>query len=129
MLIAADDVQHTLVDNFDSVSSHTAMLRSWHRIGMHLLGKIEPLIKINEERLGQHTSTRGAAQDLREWNQVPASYFRELVRLPPLRQNAPLVTDDRPYLEFSLLRSRRSRVKKLHPPVYWYKSFSDPYRL
>jgi spermidine synthase len=108
-----------LVDTFASVFPHTAILPSWHRLGMHVLGTVEEPIEIHQDQLQQGLSRPTVARDLKEWDDVPDTLLQGLVHLLPPQQDALLTTDARPHLEFSLLRCWRSGTQKLHPPVYW----------
>jgi predicted membrane-bound spermidine synthase len=107
-----------LVATFASDYPHTAAIESWHKIGYHLLGTIEEPIRIQDELLQKRLALEFVAKDLEEWDRVPAAYFRKLVHLPSARPRARLITDDRPHLEFNLLRYWRSGTQKLHPIVY-----------
>jgi spermidine synthase len=108
-----------LIATFASVYPNSAVLPSWQRIGMHVLGTVERPIKVDEEQFRQRLSIQTVAQDLREWDDIPATYFQGLITVPMPPQDALLTTDDRPHLEFNLWRSWRSGTQKLHPPVYW----------
>ncbi|MEK8015916.1 MAG: fused MFS/spermidine synthase [Candidatus Parabeggiatoa sp.] len=110
-----------LLATFASVYPHTAMLPGWHGIGLHVIGSMKP-INISEEYIQQRLLMLDTVtqEDINEWNTVPITYYQDLTPMP-LSQLAEyaLLTDDRPSLEFNLLRYWRTGIQKLHPDVHW----------
>ncbi|MCP4700529.1 MAG: hypothetical protein GY862_27305 [Gammaproteobacteria bacterium] len=108
-----------LLSTFASVYPHTVVLPSWNQVGMHVLGSMTP-IDISEERIRRHLSMDSVAQDINEWNTVPNSYYLNFTPVNASQwANLPLITDDRPYLEFNLLRYWQSGIQKTYPYVSW----------
>ncbi len=107
-----------LLATFASVYPHTTLLESFNRIGVHVLGTIEKPTKNYYEQLRKRLSIETVAHDLREWDNVQAAFFQNLTHLPSPPQDALITTDNRPILEFNLLRFWRNGTQKLHPIVY-----------
>ncbi|OGP84846.1 MAG: hypothetical protein A2Y95_09150 [Deltaproteobacteria bacterium RBG_13_65_10] len=107
-----------LLETFHQVFSHTLMIRGIPPMGLHVLGSSRP-IAVSDRRLRERLRRPAVAADLNEWGNVPVNYFSHLsfYRAP----DVPLepLTDDRPYLEFDLLRSLRSGTAKVYPLVVW----------
>jgi spermidine synthase len=108
-----------LLSTFASVYPYTVVLPSWNQVGMHVLGSVAPL-EISEEGLRERLSMDAVAQDINEWDTVPNTYYLSIGRADASQWTGlPRVTDDRPYLEFNLLRHWRSGTKKIYPYVSW----------
>ncbi len=106
---------------FSSVYSHTAMIPSWHNIGMHVIGSMQP-INISKEYIQKRLLMLDTAtqKDINEWDTVPITYYQNLTPIPVTQlAEYNILTDDRPYLEFNLLRYFRTGTQKLHPDVLW----------
>jgi hypothetical protein len=68
------------------------------------------------ERLGNPA----VRADIDEWDEVPPEYFQGLQQLEPRRLEAyPAVTDDRPSLEFDLIRLWRAGTPKPFRTIFW----------
>jgi spermidine synthase len=107
-----------LVQTFTEVFPYVAVKRSYHNVGLHVLGSMEPL-DFFMDRLKQRLLKKEIADDVREWDTVPLSYFQDItVFRPPAGINT-LVTDDRPRLEFYLLRTLQQGGKKMFAYNYW----------
>jgi spermidine synthase len=108
-----------LLRTFAEVFPHTLTWQGFLGVGVHVLGSREP-IGVNGERLQQRLARRAIRQDLNEWDEVPAEYFQRFVEVQPTHLETPLtVSDDRPRLEFDLVRSWREGVSKVYQPVVW----------
>jgi spermidine synthase len=125
-----DDVEtiEMLIRTFAKVFPYTYMHRSLNGIGIHVVGSMEP-IDISAEVIRNKLSNTAAshdidewqwdtavAHDINEWEWVPFEFFIEGWELfPPKYFIGPVITDDKPHLEFYLLRTLRSGGKKMHP--------------
>jgi spermidine synthase len=112
---------NSLLATFASVYPYAAMLPGWNKVGMHVLGSMDP-ISVSVDHLRQRLSMETVADDVNEWNSVPISYYQELTPMKSyLSQWAdlPLLTDDRPYLEFNMIRYWRAGTQIFHPEVVW----------
>jgi hypothetical protein len=59
-------------------------------------------------------------EDINEWDAVPLAYFQGVRRFKPLDHvNEMITTDDRPYLEFYLLRTWKKDGKKSFAKNFW----------
>jgi hypothetical protein len=67
----------------------------------------------------QRLSHQAIAEDLREWDPVPLDYFENIKEFRPPTINHWLVTDDRPRLEFYLLRTWQKAGKKMFAYNFW----------
>ena len=107
-----------LLATFAEVYPYRMQLPGWHKIGMHLLGSMQPF-QGSEDYFQQRFATVPitVTNDLNEWDQVPLSYFK----LKPLESDNQMLlnTDDHPYLEFNLLRMLQTSAPKSYPFVYW----------
>lgn len=111
--LSDDATRDSLVATFLHVFPHVEVIRGssprgFH--GAHLLGSNAP-IRLEPAQLARALESEAVVQDVREFagdTLDPRSFFR---RLPARREDyaaTPLLTDDRPLLEFHLLRSIRS---------------------
>jgi len=107
-----------LLSTFASVFPHTAVLPSLNEIGIHVLGTLDRPLRADPDRISECLAWEAVSSDLREFEEVPESYFWGIVPLPSPPAGIQLTTDDRPHLEFNLLRSWRQGVEKLHHIVY-----------
>jgi spermidine synthase len=108
-----------LADTFTAVFPDTVVLPGWNKIGLHLVGSREQSIEVSQDEINQRLSSEEVASDLREWDDVTIEYFQDLKFLPPSDENPLITTDDRPTLEFYLVRSWRHGTKKRHPASNW----------
>jgi spermidine synthase len=112
------DTATMLVLTFADVFPYVYIKPSIHRLGLHILGLAEPL-EISIERVSKRLSNGGVADDLREWDSVPIDYFQDLTRYRAPMIPGCIVTDDRPLLEFYLLRTWQKAGKKTFAVNYW----------
>ena len=109
-----------LLRTFARVFPHQVVIPSHPWVGLHVLGSIQPITTSRrqlEERLARRPAV---ARDIDEWGGLPEDYFdRGVVLEDELLQGDALVTDDRPRLEFSLLRSWRTKSRKGVHYVWW----------
>jgi len=107
-----------LVHTFADVFPFVYMQRGYHNVGLHVLGSLQPLdlsINILKNRL----SIKEVAEDIREFDAVPLAYFHG-IRAFKITENASvIVTDDRPRLEFNLLKTWRKNGGKMFANNYW----------
>ena len=108
-----------LLGSFATVYPHTLMIPGWNKVGMHVLGSMEPL-EVSDTRLRKSFMTKGIAQDITEWDLVPLSYFQQFMPIDSeLWKGFPFVTDDRPLLEFNMLRYWKTDTQIMLRPVFW----------
>jgi len=108
-----------LLATFASVYPHAAMIPGWNKVGMHVLGSMEP-ITVSMDHIGQGLSMKAVAQDVNEWSSVPLTYYQNIIPIKTSQLAAlPLLTDDRPYLEFNLIRYWQTGTQAFHPGVVW----------
>jgi spermidine synthase len=108
-----------LLRTFAEVFPHTMTWQGFRGIGVHVLGSREPM-KIDMERLRQRLARPAIRRDLDEWDEVPVEFFQRYVEVQPTHLETSLtVSDDRPRLEFDLVRSWRRGVSKVYQPVVW----------
>jgi spermidine synthase len=107
-----------LLRTFQEVFPDTRWLLSISGLGVHLLGSMTP-IDVSADRLERRLAGEGVAADLNEWEHVPPQYFKHLARLVASElKEASLDTDDRPRLEFGLIRAWRVGSQKTYPPIW-----------
>jgi spermidine synthase len=107
-----------IVQTFTETFPYVVVQRGYHNVGLHVLGSMEP-IDISLDRIKQRLLNKAIADDLREWDMVPLSYFQDIKVFRPPAGDDVLVTDDRPRLEFYLLRTLREGGKKMFANNYW----------
>ncbi len=112
------DTTHMLVRTFAAVFPHVWVKLSVNQLGVHVLGSVEPW-KIPADRVGNRLLHREVADDLREWDPVPLDYFREMTEFRAPQDPGWVVTDDRPLLEFYLLKTWQKGGKKTFPANFW----------
>ncbi len=112
---------------------HVLVTPSLNGVGLHVLASMSP-IRIDPERIRERMAAPVVAADLNEWQQVPLAFFEQLEPFSDLdlvlqRMNrtirlgatdldrVPLLTDDRPRLEFDLWRTVVWGQPKYHPGV------------
>lgn len=111
------ETQDMLLRTFSSVFPYTYSKYSLHRVGIHLLGSDRP-IEVSSTRISELMARDAILTDLTEWDRVRPSFFQKIQRLE-LSPESPLVTDDRPHLEFYLMRALRDGRQKELPSNYW----------
>jgi spermidine synthase len=114
---------------------HVLVVKAVNGIGLHVLASTTP-IELDLERIAVRLEDPRVAGDLREWQPVPLDFFARLepwtsfdLELQPNtpslrilmsdRDSVPLLTDDRPRLEFDLWRSLLRGERKFYPGVWW----------
>jgi spermidine synthase len=107
-----------IVKTFTETFPYVAVLRSYHSTGLHVLGSVEPL-DISMDRVKQRLMIKEITDDLGEWDRVPLAYFENIKMFRPPAGDDVIVTDDRPRLEFYLLRTLREGGKKMFVYNYW----------
>jgi spermidine synthase len=119
-LSGVDDEEtfNMIIQTFTEAFPYVAVLRSFHGVGLHVLGSMEPL-DISIDHIKHRLMKKEIADDLGEWDPVPLPYFQDIKIFRPLPGDDVLVTDDRPRLEFYLLRTIREGGKKMFAYNYW----------
>lgn len=101
-----------VVRTFADVFPHVVLLPGLSAdlvVGTHLLGSLDP-VALDLQRVEAAFAAPAVASDLRDFGWAPyagPAQFQPLSLRPPA--SGPLVTDDRPRLEFGLLRRLRAR--------------------
>jgi glutaredoxin-related protein len=104
---------------FTDVFPYVYYQRGYNNVGMHVLGSLEPLENISMNILEKRLSNEVIA-DIREWDNVPLAYLQGIRRFErPDHVNEMITTDDRPYLEFYLLRTWKMGGKKSFASNFW----------
>lgn len=107
-----------LVQTFADVFPHVYMQRGYHGIGLHILGTLEPL-DMSMDLLNERLRMQSVRDDINEWDAVPFTYFQGIQPYHFLSVSEEVVTDDRPRLEFYLLRTLQQNGKKMFAFSYW----------
>jgi len=105
----------TFASAFPYVYYHAAFLP----IGLHLVGSMEP-IDFAPASLSRRLSNPAVSADINEWDRLPPDFFSSgWIRVPPGDLRIPLDTDDRPRLEFFLLKALAAGGERFHPVNNW----------
>jgi len=107
-----------LLATFKEVYPFSYVLPALNGFGVHVLGSAKP-IDISKERLNTRLAEPSVALDIAEWDNIPLDYFEKMTLLELPDFNGSVVTDDRPFLEFNLLRYLKAGTKKSAPLVAW----------
>lgn len=107
-----------LLATFKEVYPYSYVLPAWNGIGVHVLGSTKP-IEVSKKRIKERIAVKSVAQDISEWDNIPLDYYGKLtpLQLPDFR--GAIVTDNRPLLEFNLLRYLMTGTKKSSPLIAW----------
>jgi spermidine synthase len=109
----------SLVHTFTTAFPYVMAVPGRPPVGVHLLGSERP-IPWDLERVRQRLEDPAVRADLDEWKPFPREYFASLGPVDRERLAAlPLVTDDRPRLEFELLRLWRVDGQKPGQAGFW----------
>ncbi|TAN41484.1 MAG: hypothetical protein EPN22_15405 [Nitrospirae bacterium] len=114
-----DDMEifQMLVNTFTSEFPYVYGFVSYNTIGLHLIGSEFP-ITLSSEIIQQKLRDNKIAGDLREWNNVSLSFFNNIQMLKYNPQIS-VITDDKPYLEFFLIRTLKKKGKKTVFSTIW----------
>lgn len=109
-----------LVDTIAGAFPHVYTLRGYTGVGVHIVGSMQPL-DVSQSAIVAHLQRNegSVARDLRELADVPTDYFKHIVHYESPETGDLIVTDDRPLLEFSLLRTWRGSGKKVLVQHMW----------
>jgi spermidine synthase len=113
-----EDTFNMLVMTFADVFPYVYVQQGFHNVGLHVIGSTAPL-EISTDLLRNRLSHKDVIDDLREWDPVPLDYFQGIRELRLPRISHRLVTDDRPRLEFYLLRTWKNGGKKAFAYSFW----------
>jgi spermidine synthase len=116
-----DDEQsfNMLVDTFTGVFPHVYSRPSINEVGLHIVGSFVPLHP-SRDRIAARLAQPAVSADLNELQPVPLSFFLDVAYTPSRAPSGDLiVTDDRPLLEFYLLRTARNGGRKVLPMHLW----------
>ncbi len=112
-----------LVYSFARVFPYVYTIKGWNSVGLHVIGSEQPL-NINIDEIRKKMKNPLILKDITEWNPVTANYFKKLKLLKDPKILPPPVTDDRPRLEFSLLRTW-DLPKKYPFSLVWAKALTN----
>ena len=108
-----------LLRTFAEAFPHTLEIPSGNRIGVHVVGSMQP-IEVSDERIRARLADPNVARDASEWGSVTSDYFGSTIPIDrDAVQHLPLVTDDRPNLEFGWIRAWRGGMPRLMRRIYW----------
>jgi spermidine synthase len=115
-----DDAEtlNMLVQTFADVFPYVYTYLSYHDVGLHVLGTTEPL-DISMDRVKNRLLKQSVIDDIREWDPVQFSYFQGIETLNRARVSDEVVTDDRPLLEFYLVRTWKRNGEKVFAYTFW----------
>jgi len=119
--LAGVDDQYTfqmLLATFKEVYPYSYILPAWHGVGVHVLGSTKP-IEVSREKIKERLTVKSVAQDISEWDDIPLDYYSKLVPFQLSDFRGSIVTDNRPLLEFNLLRYFRTGTRKSSPLLAW----------
>jgi spermidine synthase len=108
------DTFRMLAKTFVSRFRHVSMMRSLGNTGLHLLGSDSP-IDSSEPRIRARLGSPEVAADLEEWDRLPRDFWTRIRPLDASRgetMDVEEVTDDRPRLEFHLVKMLGDGRKK-----------------
>jgi spermidine synthase len=100
-----------LLATVTDVFAHVWVIPSYQQVGLHVLASSQPL-QLDPERIASRLADPMISADLQEWDAVPSAYFAELQPAPLVTGTLGLLTDDRPRIEFYLLRSWTRGIEK-----------------
>lgn len=110
---------NSLVATFADVFPYVIVKPGWNRVGLHVLGS-DRSFEQPPEAVAARLNRSGVLADLREWDPVPPEYFRSFEALGPWwKEGQQIITDDRPSLEFYLLRTWMRGGKKEFIHNFW----------
>lgn len=107
-----------LLATFKEVNPFCYILPAWNNVGVHVLGSSRP-IEFAPERLKEKLAIPSVSKDISEWDTIPPDYFNKLTAIDLSRYRGLIVTDDRPFLEFNLLRYFKDGTKKSSSLMAW----------
>ena len=107
-----------LLNTFRTAFPYVYTLRGYNRVGLHLIGSMQP-IDTSIEKIEARLRAPAVARDLRELDDVPVSFFANLAPEPPPQPELLIVTDDHPLLEFYVLRTVFGGGRKMVPLHSW----------
>lgn len=108
-----------LLRTFAEVFPYTYTVPCRPRIGIHMIGSLHPL-ETSPQTLLRRLARGSARRDAEEWGGTPEVYLGSFATPDrSLLAGLDVLTDDRPALEFSLLRSWREGWTRQLPPVWW----------
>jgi spermidine synthase len=114
-----DETFDMLEATMEAVFPHVATVVGRPLVGVHVLGSMTPFV-FEESLMHERAAAPSVAADLNEWGGPEPGYLSVPVLHDRSRPTgAPLVTDDRPRLEFDLIRLLRSGGKKPVHLVWW----------
>lgn len=107
-----------LLRTFKEVFPHTLTLAGLPAAGFHVLGSLQP-IEVSREGIEKRLKDAAVAADINEWGAIPSDYVTRLSESSDPRTDAAnLNTDDRPRLEFGLMRAWRTGQTKTYPLIW-----------
>ncbi|MBF0344952.1 MAG: hypothetical protein HQL06_12070 [Nitrospirae bacterium] len=103
----------------NTVFPHMYFIMGYNKIGMHVIGSMKPL-DISPDRIAGRLANADVARDLTEMEDVSPLFFTHVQPVGNiLYDTIPIVTDDRPLLEFYLIDLWKKNRKKSYPFLVW----------
>lgn len=114
-----DETADMLLATFAQVFPYVYVHSSGAGLGIHVLGSRQP-IPISQPAIEKRLSNKAVARDMNEWDRVPRG-FLSTGWITPLPRHLAMrgTTDDKPLLEFFLLKTAHAGGKKMHASNFW----------
>ncbi|MBF0316643.1 MAG: fused MFS/spermidine synthase [Nitrospirae bacterium] len=101
------------------VFPHVYFVMGYNQIGVHVIGSMKPL-DISPERIAKRLTNTEVTRDLTEMEDVSPLFFTNVKPVGNIFSDTiPVVTDDKPLLEFYLIDLWKKNRKKSYPFVVW----------
>ncbi len=108
-----------LLSTFVHAFPYVVEIPSQNRIGVHVVGSMEP-IDISREAIEARLRIPSVARDAGEWTPVTVAYFDLAIPVDRTAlEGLSVITDDRPNLEFGWMRAWRSGQRRRMRKVLW----------
>ena len=107
-----------LLATFKEVYPYSYILPAFNNVGLHVLGSTQP-IEFSLDKIKEKLAVASVARDLFEWDAVPIDYFKKMAPLELSGYRGVINTDDRPYLEFNLIRYFSRGTRKSSSLIRW----------
>jgi len=119
-LSGVDDIEtfNMLFQTFAAEFPYVYVQLGKQGVGLHIMGSAEPLT-ISRDRIAKRLQNKAILNDINEWDQIPPTYFDGIRRSQSSQAPAGMVTDDRPLLEFYLVRVWENNRNKMFAYSYW----------
>ncbi|MBF0316642.1 MAG: fused MFS/spermidine synthase [Nitrospirae bacterium] len=103
----------------NTVFPHMYFIMGHNGVGVHVIGSMKPL-DVSVETIMKRLKNPKVAGDLTELEAIPVSFFANIKPTGNITNSAiPVLTDDKPLLEFYLIDFWKRGRKKSYPSVLW----------